>query len=57
MTEIAVGWGGYFGKIWGTYFMGDPTPRYEEMFRLGQKNYRELHAAIRPSTRFASTPQ
>ncbi len=48
MTEIAVGWGGYFGKIWGTYFMGDPTPRYEEMFRLGQKNYRELHAAIRP---------
>ncbi|HBK80078.1 MAG TPA: hypothetical protein DDZ83_10470 [Nitrospinae bacterium] len=48
MTEIAVGYGGYFGKIWGTYFMGDPTPEYEEMFQLGQKSYRELHAAIKP---------
>ncbi|MDP6366924.1 MAG: M24 family metallopeptidase [Nitrospinota bacterium] len=48
MTEIAVGYGGYFGKIWGTYFMGDPTPEYEKMFLLGQQSYRELHAAIKP---------
>ena len=48
MTEIAVGYGGYFGKIWGTYFMGDPTPEYEKIFLLGQQSYRELHAAIKP---------
>jgi len=48
MTEIAVGYGGYFGKIWGTYFMGEPTPKYEEMFFLGQESYRDLHAAIKP---------
>ncbi|MEE9275259.1 MAG: M24 family metallopeptidase [bacterium] len=51
MTEIAVGWGGYFGKIWGTYFMGDPTPEYEEMFRLSQKTHAALHAAIRPGVK------
>ena len=51
MTEIAVGWGGYFGKIWGTYFVGDPTPDYEEMFRLGQKTHADLHAAIRPGVK------
>jgi Xaa-Pro aminopeptidase len=51
MTEIAVGWGGYFGKIWGTYFMGDVTPEYEKMFRLGQQTHAGLHAAIRPGVK------
>ena len=48
MTEIAVGWGGYFGKIWGTYFMGEPTQDYAEMFTLGQETYRNLHNSIKP---------
>lgn len=48
MTEIAVGWGGYFGKIWGTYFVGEPTPQYAAMFRLGQKTHADLHSAIKP---------
>ncbi len=51
MTEIAVGWGGYFGKIWGTYFMGDPTPEFEKMFRAAQESHADLHAAIKPGVR------
>lgn len=51
MTEIAVGWGGYFGKIWGTYFVGDPTPEYEKMFRLSQETHKALHAAIKPGVK------
>lgn len=51
MTEIAVGWGGYFGKIWGTYFVGDPTPEYQKMFRLGQKTHADIHAIIRPGAK------
>ncbi len=51
MTEIAVGWGGYFGKIWGTYFMGDPTPEYEKMFRAAQAAHADLHAAIKPGVK------
>ena len=25
MTELALGYGLYFGKVWGTYFVGEPT--------------------------------
>ncbi len=53
MTEIAVGWGGYFGKIWGTYFIGDPTPEYQKMFDLGAKTHAGLHKAIKPGVKGA----
>lgn len=49
MTEVAAGIGGYYGKIWGTFFMGDPTPEYERMFDLAVSTSHKLHAAIRPS--------
>jgi Xaa-Pro aminopeptidase len=32
MTEICLGYGNYFGKLWGTYFVGDPAPEYRRMF-------------------------
>ncbi len=48
MTEVAAGIGGYYGKIWGTFFMGDPTPEYERMFDLAVSTSHKLHAAIRP---------
>lgn len=51
MTEIAVGWGGYFGKIWGTYFMGDPTPEYAKMFELAVKTREDLYQAIKPGVK------
>ncbi len=51
MTEVAVGTAGYSGKIWGTFFVGDPTPEYEEMFRLAVKTSDVIAAAIRPGVR------
>ncbi|MFC1492063.1 M24 family metallopeptidase [Nitrospinota bacterium] len=51
MTEMAVGIAGYFGKIWGTYFVGDPTPEYEKLFNLAKKTSDDLHAAIKPGVK------
>lgn len=51
MTEVSAGIGGYYGKIWGTFFMGDPTPEYEKLFALGVKTSHDLHAAIKPGVR------
>ncbi|MDA0786133.1 MAG: M24 family metallopeptidase [Proteobacteria bacterium] len=48
MTEVGAGIGGYYGKIWGTFFMGDPTPEYEKMFELAVSTSHNLHAAIKP---------
>lgn len=31
MTELALGYGLYFGKIWGTYFVGEPTAQYRNL--------------------------
>ncbi|MFC2024382.1 M24 family metallopeptidase [Chloroflexota bacterium] len=33
-TETSVGYGGYFTKIWGTFFIGQPTSEYKELFAL-----------------------
>ena len=41
-TETSVGYGGYFTKIWGTYFVGEPTKEYRELF--------ELAASVREKT-------
>ncbi len=51
MTEVAAGVGGYYGKIWGTFFMGDPTPEYETLFKLGVTTSHKLHAAIKPGVK------
>lgn len=48
MTEVAAGIGGYYGKIWGTFFVGEPTPEYEKMFELAVSTSHKLHPAIRP---------
>ena len=34
MTEMALGYGPYFGKIWSTYFVGEPTKEYRQLFEL-----------------------
>jgi Xaa-Pro aminopeptidase len=33
-TETSAGCGGYFTKIWGTYFMGEPNKEYRKLFDL-----------------------
>ncbi|MEE9275543.1 MAG: M24 family metallopeptidase [bacterium] len=48
LTELAVGYGGYFGKVWATYFVGPPTPLYERMFEAAVKTRRDVYAAVRP---------
>jgi Xaa-Pro dipeptidase len=51
MTELAAGFGGYYGKIWGTFFVGDPTPEYAEMFSLAADAGRGIKATMRAGLR------
>lgn len=46
MTELTGGYGGYFGKIYTTSFIGPPTAEYRLMFELAADRYRQLLAAI-----------
>jgi len=48
LTEIAAGWGGYMGKIFGTIFVGKPNNLYSELFELAQDSYRALVKGIKP---------
>jgi Xaa-Pro aminopeptidase len=48
MTELTGGYGGYFGKIYTTSFIGPPVPAYKAMFELASESYRQLIAAIKP---------
>ena len=48
LTELAVGYGGYFGKVWATYFVGPPTPRYERLFEAAVRARRDIYAAVKP---------
>jgi len=32
MSEFTLGYGNYSGKLWGTWFVGNPTPEYEKLF-------------------------
>lgn len=51
MTELTGGYGGYFGKLYTTSFIGPPTPGYKVMFELAAESYRQLLAAIKPGIR------
>ena len=48
MTELTGGYGGYFGKLYTTSFIGPPTPEYKVMFELAAASYNRLIAAIKP---------
>ena len=48
MTELTGGYGGYFGKLYTTSFIGPPTPEYKVMFELAAESYQRLIAAIKP---------
>ncbi len=51
MTELTGGYGGYFGKIYTTSFIGAPTAQYKALFELAAENYQQLIAAIKPGVR------
>lgn len=48
MTELTGGYGGYFGKLYTTSFVGPPTPDYRYMFEHAGEHYRRLVDAIKP---------
>ena len=51
MTELTGGYGGYFGKLYTTSFIGPPNRAYRAMFDLAADSYRQLIAGLRPGVR------
>jgi len=50
MTEISLGYGGYFGKVFATYFMGQPTNEYRRLFEVAAAVYDEAIATLKPGS-------
>jgi Xaa-Pro aminopeptidase len=48
MTELALGYGLYFGKIWGTYFVGEPTREYRRLFEMAVAVHDEAIRELKP---------
>ena len=47
-TEVALGYGLYFGKIWGCYFIGEPTAEYRKLFETAVAVHDKAIAEIKP---------
>lgn len=47
-TELALGYGLYFGKVWGTYFVGEPEPEYRRLFELAVHVHDAAIAELKP---------
>jgi creatinase len=48
MTELTLGYGLYFGKMWGTYFVGEPTAEYLRMFELAASVHDQAIQTLKP---------
>lgn len=48
MTELALGYGLYFGKIWAAYFVGEPSAQYRQLFETGARVYDQAIAELKP---------
>jgi len=48
MTECPIGYGMYYTKIMGTYFVGEPTKEYRDMFELAAKVYDNVVENLKP---------
>lgn len=48
MTELTLGYGLYFGKMWGTYFVGEPTREYLRLFELAASVYNKAIQELKP---------
>jgi Xaa-Pro aminopeptidase len=48
MSEHVAGFGGYYGKLMTTWFTGEPTRQYLEMFNVAAETYRTALAELKP---------
>jgi Xaa-Pro aminopeptidase len=48
MTEFVLGYGNYWAKLWGSYFVGEPTPDYRRLFEAAAKVHDNLVAGLKP---------
>jgi|GEM_PF-269700 len=48
MTELCLGRGNYWAKLWGTYFVGKPTPEYRRLFEVAARVHDDLAANLKP---------
>jgi len=46
LTEISAGYGGYFGKIYGTLTVGPPTRRFKEMLTVAAEIYEQTRNSM-----------
>jgi Xaa-Pro dipeptidase len=53
MTELCVGYGNYWNKIWGTWFCGEPTEEYRQMYEDAREIHNAVVSAARPGMRGA----
>ncbi len=50
MTEISIGEGIYFGKIFGTYFVGEPTKEYQKLFEVASSVHDKTLKELKPGS-------
>ncbi|TFG03802.1 MAG: aminopeptidase P family protein [Promethearchaeota archaeon] len=48
MSEFCLGYGNYWGKLWGTWFVGNPTPEYEKMFNVAATVHDNMVSELKP---------
>jgi len=49
MSEMPVGYGMYYTKLMGTYFLGDPTREYRDMFELAALVHERVIREFKPA--------
>src|SRR5690606_26862862 len=48
MTEFTLGFGNYWAKLWGSYFVGEPTADYRTLFETAAKVHDNLQRGLKP---------
>ncbi len=48
MTELVMGLGSYTCKVMGTYFVGEPTGRYRDLFEVAASVYERTMSELKP---------
>ncbi|MFW9948712.1 MAG: M24 family metallopeptidase [Candidatus Thorarchaeota archaeon] len=47
MSEFTLGFGNYYGKLWSTWFLGNPTPEYEKLFEVAALVHENLIKSLK----------
>jgi Xaa-Pro aminopeptidase len=48
MTEFALGYGNYWSKLWGSFFVGEPTADYRRLFAVAAEVHDSLARGLQP---------